>query len=169
MTEKLKIIHSRLSSVFITVLIAVSFLWPLLNWREFEAIRHNFVGIGYISAALIISEVAFVVGAVLMLGAVGTEFTGRNKFHVFIKKYRASRKSLKEVAAQAITSPAFSIGFWLNFAGAVATSLILAFGIIRFLPAVGYGLLIIVTLDLIATFAWRRPLHNARKRLNEKH
>jgi hypothetical protein len=58
----------------------------------------------------------------------------------------------------------FGAGFWLNFLGAVGTSLLLIYSVMKYVPFAGWGLLVLLVLDLAATFGWRVPLQLARQR-----
>jgi hypothetical protein len=69
------------------------------------------------------------------------------------------------LAGKLLVSRWFMAGFWLNFLGAVGTSLVLIVGVVYLVPKAGWGLLVVVGLDLLATFGWRIPLVSKHRKI----
>jgi hypothetical protein len=123
--------------------------------------------LGWLSAVLLLTEACFIAGAVIMAISAGESFR-RLKLRHWPRHIVRLRGQAKIFAARVVASRLFAIGFWLNFIGAVGTSLILIAAVILFVPQAGWGLGLIIILDLLATFGWRVPLEVQRRTLRKR-
>ncbi len=120
--------------------------------------------VGKLGATLLVTEALFTLGAVLMGASVGLEVVGTSRLHRAFHTFKQSRVRVRQIANEILESRIFAFGFWMNFAGAVGTSLVLISVVIGYVPTAGWGLLLLLILDLLATFAWRVPLHVKRRK-----
>jgi hypothetical protein len=149
----------------VSAIVIFSLVWTVLDWSRFDGLKDRAVQSVPLALGLGVTELLFVAGALLMALTAGNElFEGWTK-HSAWKKVGLARKNYKALAHSLAVSPLFSAGFWLNFAGAVGTSLILILAVFKFVPVAGWGLLILLIIDLAATFGWRLPLHKRRMQL----
>jgi hypothetical protein len=139
----------------------ISVVYTIVDWSALHEVREKLSSIAFLPLAVAITEICFITGAVLMLIALGEEFAFANVKNV-IKSSIHAKRNIKEIASKGIRTATFGIGFWLNFLGAVGTSLILLFGVFYVLPIQAWGVSLIILIDLIATFAWRVPLQMIR-------
>jgi hypothetical protein len=146
----------------IIAIIVLSIAWSLYVWISYGSLYEKLGQVSGLGAIMFMSELAFTVGAIIMLVSLGEDFPWR-KIHLWPSHVMRARRDLKLFANEAIQSKLFGFGFWLNFVGAVLTSLILFGGILVLLPVQAWGLLVIVIIDLLATFGWRVPLHIKRR------
>jgi hypothetical protein len=160
--------NMRLKSLALTALVGFSVLWTVLDWSRFDLIKERARELAWLGSGLLISEVCFIAGALVMTVSLGVEVAGNNRVHGWWKKLRYARREVKSMAQEAVASRLFGFGFWLNFVGAVGTSILLALSVIKFIPLAGWGLLVLVIIDLVATFSWRIPVHIARRSRNAK-
>jgi hypothetical protein len=160
---------NRLKNLALVMLLVGSLALTVANQSVLSRITHEVSTVKALALVLLICEVAFVAGALLMMASLGVKFEERTRIHAWWKHLKYARREIKTMATQALTSKLFGFGFWLNFAGAVGTSLVLAVTVIKFAPVVGWGLLVVIIVDLIATFAWRIPVHMYRKARMKTH
>ncbi len=151
----------------LTLVAVFSIGWTIYDWARLDELKSRVEGIAYLGVSLMLSEAFFIVGAILMLLAIGEELPTLH-FTKWLHHLRFVKREIKTIASSAIQSRLFGIGFWMNFTGAVLTSLILVFGVVKLLPIQAWGILLILAIDLIATFGWRIPLHISRKRLKDE-
>jgi hypothetical protein len=148
------------------LLIAVAVLsigWTIYDWGNLNFLKDRLIGVEYVAIGLLLTEALFIVGALVMLAAVGEKIPS---FHPrrWVGNVNFLKKEIKAISSRAISSRLFGFGFWLNFIGAVGTSVILMLGVVRLFPIQAWGLLLILVIDLLATFGWRVPLQMARKK-----
>ena len=96
-----------------------------------------------------VSEVLFIGGIIVMALAVGHDL-GLNPV-----KWRGQ---LKSVIQKVTEDRVFWVGFWVNFAGAVGTTLVIATLVVLVLPWQGWGIAAIGSLDLVVTVALRKEI-----------
>jgi hypothetical protein len=159
-----KIYNSKIRTIGTVVLVALSLIWILFDVTRLNALTTQASKIAYIAAGLLITETLFIIGAILMAASLG--ISAASQGHLLKKWYehaRHVRKQAKSLAGSIIDSKLFAMGFWMNFVGAVGTSLLLVILVLRFAPVAGSGLLIVLLIDLAATFGLRIPLHLKRK------
>lgn len=119
--------------------------------------------------SLVVTEALFIVGAFAMAVSVGENLAEFRHPRYWCKGVMTVREQVKIYVETLIISPLFSFGFWCNFAGAVGTSAILIIGLLMVAPMASAGLVILVVLDLVATFGWRIPLEIARRKVRVNH
>jgi hypothetical protein len=151
----------RYKTAAVSTIVLSSFALTLLSAPKSDL---RLQAVGKFGVALIITEALFTLGALLMATSVGLEVAGANRLHRVYRILRQSRARARQMATEILESKLFALGFWMNFAGAVGTSVILISVVASFVPTTGWGLLLLLFLDLLATFLWRVPLHIKRKK-----
>jgi hypothetical protein len=154
---------NRLKNLILVLLVVGSLAFTLSNRSVYEHIAHQAQTIRLLGIILLVCEICFVAGALIMMASLGVQLEEGTRLKRWWGHLKYARQEFKTVASQALTSRLFGFGFWLNFAGALGTSLVLAFTVLTVAPATGIGLLIVIGVDLVATFAWRVPLHYLRR------
>jgi hypothetical protein len=150
------------------VLILFSLVYTAYSWSHFSDIKERLAAIPAFGGALVLTEVSFIAGALLMAAAIGESFEGiSGRKHLWAKAMYA-RKHTKRLAEQFLESRLFGLGFWLNFIGAVGTTAILAVGVVTVLPVGSWALLLVLLVDLLATFSWRIPLQMTRSGIGRR-
>lgn len=154
---------------FLTALVITSIALIAIDWAHMREITHHLSSVTWIGICLLITEAFFVIGALLMAISAGENLSEFKRLRHWPRRLSELRNSARHFAEKMILSRTFTIGFWLNFIGAVGTSLILIGAVIAFTPYTGFGILIVIIIDLIATFGWRIPLELTRRRAHRQH
>ena len=102
----------------------------------------------YVGAGVVASEVAFVVGGAMMLGAIGEKIGNPLKI----------KEKIPEIATKADTSRMFKAGFWINATGAVGDFAVISTGVVASMPVESYPTLSLTLLDLGATIDVRKMI-----------
>lgn len=147
------------AGLLVSIVLAIAY-WPQLSLAKQQISHLMFYGV-----ALVITEIFFTAGALIMAVEIGAELSGEIRGPHWLYRLRHARRNLRKHAKAAIRSRWFGLGFWLNFIGAVGTSLILIVGIMSVAKIAGLGLIAILAIDLVASFAWRVPLHINRRKM----
>lgn len=155
---------ARIRLILVFVIVVASLVATIYDWARVGDILGRLSEIGWLGAVLIATEACFIIGALLMAVSAGESIAHVRHPRHWWAHMRYLRQEVKTIAGRMLSSRLFAIGFWLNFAGAVGTSLVLVFGVIHFLPHTGWGLLILIVIDLVATFGWRLPLEYHRRK-----
>ena len=155
------------STVLLVIVVLVSIALTIVNWNTMSEARQRLSSIVWTGPALLMTELMFIVGAVMMAMSAGEELSTYRHPRHWHHGIRALRQNTRRFAENLIISPLFEIGFWLNFVGAIGTSVIIIAGLIIVAPYTGLGITIIVFIDLIATFGWRVPLEIARRKVKK--
>ncbi|HET9518342.1 MAG TPA: hypothetical protein VFO77_11495 [Actinoplanes sp.] len=108
----------------------------------------------WVGVGLVGGEIAWIGGAAMMLTALGGRV--RNPFKI--------RVEFSRVAARAVNSRLFRLGFWTNTAGAIVQFVVPAVGVCWYLPYQLWGVLGIGVVDLAATVALRGAILTAMRR-----
>lgn len=154
-------------SLFLTLLAVASIALLVINALTTDYSQFRIGQVLWVAIGLVVGETLFVVGALVMAYSVG-----ENVSHFgHIRKWRQGlsylRKHARRFGETLIVSKSFTVGFWMNFAGAVITSLILISAIIAYNPYAGAGILVVLVIDLVATFGWRIPIEIARRKVKQ--
>jgi uncharacterized membrane protein len=149
-------------------LIVASIVLVIFDWNNIQTIKDRLDEVVWMGISLLVTEALFIVGAVLMAVSAGESLSDFKRLHHWPRKLNEFKKNARQFAERLIVSRLFTIGFWINFAGAVGTSVILIVAVVKFAPYTGIGVLTIIAIDLITTFGWRIPLELARRRV-QKH
>jgi hypothetical protein len=154
-------------SLFLTLVAVASIALLIINAVTTDYSQFHVGQVLWVAIGLIIGEILFIVGALLMAYSVG-----ENVSHFgHIRRWRQAliylRKHARRFGETLIVSRSFTVGFWMNFAGAVITSLILIIAIVAYNPYAGAGILLVLVIDLIATFGWRIPIEIARRKVRQ--
>jgi hypothetical protein len=159
-----RIFSSRVKASASILLAVLSLVWIIYDWSSeglLAARAHALVAAGLY---LVITETCFIVGAIIMAATLGVGVaTEGHRFKRWYRHIRYVRSEAKHLALSLVENHWFAVGFWLNFFGAVGTSLILIGVVTADAPFAGWGLLVLLVLDLAATFGWRIPLHMKRR------
>ncbi|HEY0965024.1 MAG TPA: hypothetical protein VGE13_00915 [Candidatus Saccharimonadales bacterium] len=99
----------------------------------------------WFGVGVVATEVLFIGGLAMMAASMGVKF--RNPLRL--------RRELKSLLAATTTTKMFWFGFWINAAGAVASSIVLGAGILMALPPSSWGVLSLVVVDITATVVIR--------------
>lgn len=150
---------------FFGVLIVSSLLLVVADLTHMAQVQPYFQQVAWVGVLLIISEILFVLGVILMMIGAGESLAEASKSQPLYKRLYYIRKNYRRLGEAAIVNNIFTIGFWMNFLGAVASSIILIVVIIVYTPITGSGILLILIIDLVATFGWRIPVELARRRI----
>lgn len=116
------------------------FLSPFGDTKEKVFDRGPWVLVG-----VVLAEVLFVVGLLMMAAAIGIE----------VRNVRFLRKNIKRILRSAVSTPLFWAGFWLNAVGAIGDAVVLAIGVGATLPIESWGLIVLPSLDFFATITLR--------------
>ncbi|MEM9563150.1 MAG: hypothetical protein AAGA93_11055 [Actinomycetota bacterium] len=100
----------------------------------------------WVGGGLLLSEVLFTIGLVVMAASVGVRL-GRNPLQW--------RSRLDVILAQLQRSPTFWVGLVINTVGAVGTALVIVAAVLAGLPVSAWGLLVLPAADLGLTVAVR--------------
>jgi hypothetical protein len=146
----------------IPFLIIASTVWSFYDWSHLHQVVARIHQLEPLVVILAISEICFITGAVIMAAEVAGAL---GESHGLWRHLRHHRRLLRETLGHNLQTKWFGLGFWLNFAGAVITSAVLAGGVIWLMPVASWGLFVLLIIDIIATFSWRVPLHRHRRRL----
>lgn len=133
--------HKKITAVVIPISILSIFFSPLgvIKDRILEDAP------GFLTL-LILSEVVFVVGILIMASAVGFEL-GRNPL--------TWRKHFHGLVQEITTDKLFWVGFWINAIAALATGILMGVGVLTLLPPQSWGLLWIAGADIALTLLIR--------------
>lgn len=104
----------------------------------------------WVVGGVAVSEVAFVSGAAMMLGAIGGRIGNPLKI----------KEKIPELANRANSSKLFKAGFWINTTGAVGDFLVIAPAVITKLPPQSWGVAGFTLADLGVTYAVRKTIWN---------
>ncbi len=148
----------------ILALIILAIALTVIDWLQGGQVNVQLQKNGWLGIAILITEAFFVGGALLMAITAGENLLSLHPKH-WVTHFSYLKREARTLAHKLIRSRLFMFGFWLNFVGAIGTSLILIIGIILFVPQAGWGVLIIVVLDLLASFGWRALAIAKRKKL----
>lgn len=159
----------RLKKPLIISLIIASIVLTVYDWTNIKDVHSYLWSAGVVGIGIVIAEVLFIAGVVFMAISAGESFPSIKKIHKWPGHFSALRGDTRSFAENLLTSRLFAIGFWMNFVGAVGTSTILVFAILKFAPYTGIGVLAVIIVDLVATFGWRIPLEIARQREVRRH
>jgi hypothetical protein len=143
------------------VLAVASIIYTIYDWSYFDSLKNHLSAVALLGAGLVFTEFCFIAGGLIMALALGETLIASGRWW---RRLHQVRRQVRRLASQAIQSPLFGFGFWLNFLGAVGTSVILMYGVVAFLPRGSWLVLGALLLDLIATFGWRVPLEVSRRR-----
>lgn len=118
----------------------------------------------WVGPALLVSELSFIIGALLMAISAGENISHYRRLRHIPHGIVELRRNARFFAQKILVSKLFAVGFWMNFAGAVATSGLLIAGLSTVAPLASAGIITVIIIDLIATFGWRVPLEVARRK-----
>jgi hypothetical protein len=107
----------------------------------------------WVGAGVAASEVAFTIGAGMMLGAVGEKIGNPLKV----------KERIPAIAQKANNSKLFKTGFVINTVGAVGDFVVLSGGVVKEMPVESYPVLGLTLLDLGLTVAVRKAIHRGVK------
>lgn len=148
----------------IRLIILASLVWTAYNWSGLAEIKDELSRVVIIMVILLICEVCFVSGAILMLVGAGNTFRGVSGW---IKGIKEARQNARLIAEHISTSRVFRVGFNLNWVGAVGTGVVLFGGVLLILPITSWGLAVLPFLDIVASFGWRCPIDRSIRALKE--
>jgi hypothetical protein len=150
------------------LLISTTVAWTIHDWAYFRLIKEKADEVVAIGAGLVVTELCFIIGALLMAASLGIQaFGGARGSRGIVRHVRHVRAQVRHIITQTGQSRLFGIGFWLNFFGAVGTSFLLVLATFYYIPIAGWWLLGFLIIDLIATFGLRIPVHIARKKIKK--
>lgn len=133
------------------LLVCVAIAWSVWNWRGLTAVRHEIGQVPWLLLLVVVSEVVFCVGLVLMLVGIGKGLSEMGTRGVWAQVKRR-RLTLAQMGQRDATSRLFLVGLTLNwFGAAMTTGLIPLAVIILFLPVRNWPLAVIPVVDLLAT------------------
>ncbi len=135
----------------------------------FHDLKSHLSQIVWTSGALAVTETLFIVGALIMALSLGERIEHFRSIKTWHHGIRYIRLHARQFGEQLIVSPTFTLGFWVNFVGAVGSSVILIIGLLSVAPYTSLGILTVIVIDLVATFGWRIPIEIARRRLRHAH
>lgn len=143
----------------VRALVALSLLWTVINWSGIAAIKDRVHEVPAFVIAAAASEILFNVGLLMMAAAAGTTVLRGDDDAGCWARVRQARTRLRTLLATETTRPLYKVGLNLNwFGAAMTTGIVPAIAIIWLLPFRNWPLLVIPSLDLVATFAIRMQL-----------
>jgi hypothetical protein len=150
------------------LLISTTVAWTIHDWAYFRLIKEKADEVVAIGASLVVTELCFILGALLMAASLGINaFGGARGSRAIARHVKHVRSQVKTIIMQTGQSRLFGVGFWLNFFGAVGTSFLLVLATFYYIPVAGWWLLGFLIIDVIATFGLRIPVHLARKKIKK--
>ena len=164
MFARLNLRNLTLKTYVMWAAIMVSLVLAATSWAHVSHLKHSLAGLAVYGIGLVLTEICFTAGAVIMATVIAAELSTELAGH-WVNRIAHARRNLRRHAVAAVGSRWFGFGFWLNFAGAVGTSLLLIAGVFSVVRWAGIGLALLLALDLVATFAWRVPVHLSRRKL----
>lgn len=151
----------------IIAIAVLSIAYTLYDWSQLKEIQKEISNIAYLGGALLFTEACFIIGALIMAATI-TEVVAELKQKSWLRRLQYVRTHVRQLAHSFLKSKVFGFGFWLNFTGAVGTTVILAVGVIMVLPVGSWLLLVLLAIDLIATLGWRVPVQLQRRNIMKK-
>lgn len=163
--------HSRLHRVAILAIVTASLGWTIYNWDGLSRIRDELGTVVVFAVLLVLTEICFIVGGVLLAAGLGASGLGRTDRNVmaWVRSLRQLRREYHGSAERISTSTSFRVGFDLNWFGAVGSGVVAFVGIVVVLPPTAWGLLVLPALDVAASFGWRIPISRKLKQLRSVH
>lgn len=140
-------------------LFCLSLVWTVVAWLDGAFRPHLHVAlVGGLAVGIGISEAAFVGGLGLMASAIPGAVP-RVAGHRPIARVRVLRRDGgRALLAACAERRRWRVGFLLNWAGAVATTVLLITCLMLYTPPSAWGGLLVLIFDLVATFGLRLPI-----------
>jgi hypothetical protein len=159
-----KLYKSKIRTIATTALVVLSLIWIIYDWAHLNQLNVRAGNFVHLATWLAVTEACFIVGAILMAASLGVGVVReQGRIRDWLKHLHHVRRQSKSLASTLIDSKIFALGFWLNFLGAVGSSLVLVAFVLHVSPLTGSGLLFVLLVDLAASFGWRIPLHLKRR------
>lgn len=156
---------SRYQNAIIGIILVSSLIATVIVVVQSPALMKSaYSQLYWVGPALLLSETSFIIGALLMAISAGENISHYRRLRHIPRGIVDLRRNVRFFAEKILVSKLFAIGFWMNFAGAVATSGLLIAGLSTVAPLASAGIITVIIIDLIATFGWRVPLEVARRK-----
>ena len=144
---------------YFRIIFALALLWSIYTWFDGgwhpSGLTHS---LGRYALALLIAEIAFISGMILMFFSVNLKSFGEKK-RISDFSINKIRQNYPEIARATVDRSRWRFGFFLNWFGAIASTMVLSLAVIFLTPIKSWGLLIPFTLDLVATCGLRYPIY----------
>lgn len=145
------------------VLVGGSMAWTVYAWLSgtFRPVV-SLAEASVFAVGVAVSEALFVLGLVFMAASLPSAArpTSQATSAGAVMKLRSRTNDLLGACAD---NRVWRAGFYLNWAGAIASAMMLMATVFVLMPSAAWGLVLVLSLDLVATFGLRTPLHRTMR------